>query len=171
MRKWIIEILKEAEAAENAVAVLEKHRHVVLDGILDLVKRDDVVWDLPEGRPPFKIDTRLPLGAADTNLYMQFRRLYLFWPGTNLNRMRKEMLFVQVLEGLHHEEAELLLVIKEGKFAEKFPRVWKALGMEPKKEAVVEQQSSPEIKPKPKGRGRPKGAKNKPKAVEDGTEE
>ncbi len=39
--------------------------------------------------------------------------MYLFLPGNNIAKIRREQLFIQYLEGLHPEDAKLILAMKE----------------------------------------------------------
>jgi hypothetical protein len=50
-------------------------------------------------------------------LYQEQRRLYLFIAGghPDLSQLRRETLFIQVLESIPPEEAELLLAVKDKK--------------------------------------------------------
>ena len=56
-----------------------------------------------------------PEGTEHTLLQKEVRRLYHFIKGGNpaLNQNKREMMFVQMLEGLHKDEAELLIAAKD----------------------------------------------------------
>lgn len=69
-------------------------------------------FDLPEGRPPFKPDPA-PLTMSRSNFMMELRRLYIFTAERDLPKVRREVLFVQLLESIHPSEAEILLAIKD----------------------------------------------------------
>ena len=75
-----------------------------------------IEWDLPAGSPPY-IANEAPLGTEHTYLDQEAKRLWHFVKGAdaNLNKMRKETLFIQILEGLHKSEADLLINVKEKK--------------------------------------------------------
>ena len=51
----------------------------------------------------------------DSGLYNEERRLYLFIKGghPNLKSVRREEIFIQVLESVHPREAKVLLAVKE----------------------------------------------------------
>lgn len=69
-------------------------------------------WVLPEGPPPY---TPYEFPDAKSNLYTQTRRLYLFQEGTPVkNKFKLESLFVELLEGLDKDDAELVIKIKDG---------------------------------------------------------
>jgi hypothetical protein len=79
---------------------------------------------LPEGEPPFKKDKEIREGYSETNLYVEWRRFYIWvQPKPELSKVRKEQLFVQLLEGIHWTEAELICLAKDKKIQTK----WKSI--------------------------------------------
>jgi hypothetical protein len=82
---------------------------VVLQSALD----PNVVWDLPEGRPPFK-----PSNLVDQEnvLHRDARLIAYFIKGLhNLPRVKRETMFIEFLERLAPKDAELILNCKEKK--------------------------------------------------------
>jgi len=73
-----------------------------------------IEWALPEGDVPYTVNDA-PEGTEHTLLQKEVRRLYHFIKGGNpaLNQNKREMMFVQMLEGLHKDEAELLIAAKD----------------------------------------------------------
>lgn len=124
MRTSIHQVLEEfdkAKSKEAKISVLKAYDHVVLRGILQINYDPRVRINLPEGEPPFKKDTSIPLGYSETNLFTEFRRFYIWLDSTvNLTRMRKEQLFIQMLEGLHWTEAEVVCLAKDRKLNTKY---------------------------------------------------
>ena len=82
---------------------------MILKGAFD----PKIEWDLPEGTPPY-IANEAPAGTEHTFLEVEAKRLYNFAKGGNdqLNKIRKETLFIQMLEGLHASEAKVLIDVK-----------------------------------------------------------
>ena len=82
---------------------------VILKGAFD----PKIEWELPEGTPPY-IENEAPAGTEHTYLEVEARRLYNFAKGGNntINKIRKETLFIQMLEGLHASEAKVLIDVK-----------------------------------------------------------
>ena len=124
MRTSIHQVLEEMDKAktkEAKINVLKAYDHVVLRGILQINYDPRVKFNLPEGEPPFKKDTSVPLGYSETNLFTEFRRFYIWLDSTvNLTRMRKEQLFIQMLEGLHWTESEVVCLAKDRKLSTKY---------------------------------------------------
>jgi hypothetical protein len=97
----------------------------VVKGLLDFNFNPRFVgFDLALGAPFYDTNKLQPYGFAETQLSTQFRRLYIFFNGyVELNRDGKERRFIQLLEGLHWREAELLIAIKDRKLQELFPKI------------------------------------------------
>jgi len=73
-----------------------------------------VVWDLPPGKVPYRV---LDIVDQENMLWSEIRRLYLFVVGghATLTALRKETLFIQLLESIMPEDAKLLCAIKDKK--------------------------------------------------------
>lgn len=109
----ILDFVTKEKTQDKKVEVLRKNESKVLRDLLLMNFDPKVKWDLPEGEPPFKKDTSIPLGMGESNIYIEARRLYIFMPEKVLPKMKKEMLFIQMLEGLHYTEAEMLCAVKD----------------------------------------------------------
>ena len=124
MRTTIPQIFEEVEKTngkDKKIAVLRSYHSPQLEGVLQINFNLDVKLDLPEGEPPFKKDEKIPIGYSETNLYAEFRRMYIWLePNVNLNKFRKEQLFVQMLEGIHWTEAEAVCLAKDKKLQTKY---------------------------------------------------
>ena len=127
MKTSVPQILEEVERTvgrENKIKVLKAYEHQVLIGILQINFDPRVKVNLPEGEPPFKKDTSIPVGYSESNLYTEFRRFYIWLDaGVNLTKMRKEQLFLQMLEGLHWTESELVCLAKDRKIQTKYKSI------------------------------------------------
>ena len=127
MKTSVPQILEEVERTvgrENKIKVLKAYEHQVLRGILQINFDPRVKVNLPEGEPPFKKDTSIPVGYSESNLYTEFRRFYIWLDaGVNLTKMRKEQLFLQMLEGLHWTESELVCLAKDRKIQTKYKSI------------------------------------------------
>lgn len=116
MMKRVSQILEEAAAlpdVQSRVEHLHKHDSVVLQGVLKVMFDEDIIIDLPMGEPPYKPATQEQSSDLEERLYSEWKKMYLFLPGNNVARNRREQLFIQFLEGLHPEEAKLILAMKE----------------------------------------------------------
>ena len=82
---------------------------MVLKGAFD----PNIKWALPSGTPPY-IANEAPKGTEHGLLRNESKRLWHFVEGADAatTKTQKETMFIQMLEGLHQEEAELLLGMK-----------------------------------------------------------
>ena len=120
----ISEILTKVNNAKDKtkkIAVLREHNTPALRMILKGAFDPNLKWDLPVGIPPFKAN-QAPLGTQHTWLADESKKLWHFLVGGNpgLSKTRKETMFIQVLENLSEEEANLLINIKDKKLNKKY---------------------------------------------------
>ena len=115
-RELISEIFTKINNAKDKPKKIEVLRKYDTPGMRMLLKGafdPKIVWELPEGTPPY-IENEAPAGTEHTYLEVEARRLYNFAKGGNntINKIRKETLFIQMLEGLHASEAKVLIDVK-----------------------------------------------------------
>ena len=89
-------------------------------------------FGLPSGMPEtVKLDKDLPDGMSDTSIQMEWRRINTFLdPNGNLKNLptwKQEMNWLQILEGLHWKEAEVLTHVKDGTLLTQYPKLEKIL--------------------------------------------
>jgi hypothetical protein len=114
--KALSQILKETseqKTKKERIAYLKKNTNPALNKLLRYTYGKDMKFLLPEGAPPFK-----PSKFDEPNaLYQEVRRLYLFVEGgqQGLTQLRRESLFIETLEFVDKEDAELLISIKDKK--------------------------------------------------------
>ena len=72
-------------------------------------------WLMPEGKSPYK-PNEAPIGTEHTWLKQEVKRMFHFLKGGNpqLSQMKRDNMFIQMLEGLCQEEAEMLIWAKDG---------------------------------------------------------
>ena len=115
-RELISEIFTKINNAKDKPKKIEVLRQYDSPGMRMILKGafdPKIEWDLPEGTPPY-IANEAPAGTEHTFLEVEAKRLYNFAKGGNdqLNKIRKETLFIQMLEGLHESEAKVLIDVK-----------------------------------------------------------
>ena len=122
LQSEVLELFEKAETRQDKINILRKHEVPVLRALMRLNFDPNGKMDLPEGIPPYKKDTDKPIGYNETNLITEYRRFYIWLDRkTKLTRLRKEQLFIELLEGLHHSEAEVLCLAKDGLLHTKYP--------------------------------------------------
>ena len=115
-RELISEIFTKINNAKDKPKKIEVLRQYDTPGMRMILKGafdPKIEWDLPEGTPPY-IANEAPAGTEHTFLEVEAKRLYNFAKGGNdtINKIRKETLFIQMLEGLHASEAKVLIDVK-----------------------------------------------------------
>jgi hypothetical protein len=101
--------------------VLQEHDSVPLRQVLKGAFHPDIEWLLPPGDVPYTANDA-PVGTEHTVLSQEAKRLYLFTKGgdDSLSNTKREVLFIQMLEGLCAEEAEFLVTVVNKKVNNKY---------------------------------------------------
>jgi len=104
--------INNAKDKPRKLKVLQDHDSVALRQVLKGAFDPSIEWLLPKGDVPFKVNDA-PMGTDHTILSQEAKRLYLFTKGgdNTLTQNKREMLFIQMLEGLSAEEAEFLVAV------------------------------------------------------------
>lgn len=110
----ILTKVNNAKDKSKKIDVLRENDSVPLRQILKGAFDPKIKWDLPEGTPPYKVNDA-PAGTEHTTLHTESRRLWHFVEGADkkLSKSKKEIMFIQMLEGLHADDAKLLIAVKE----------------------------------------------------------
>ena len=106
----ILQKVSSAKTKKEKVDLLQEYNNNGLRSILIINFDESLKFLLPEGEVPFNPNDA-PAGTEHTRLTQEYRGLYRFFKGgdSTLKGMRREQLFVQLLEGLHADEANLLV--------------------------------------------------------------
>ena len=130
-RLLISEILRKVSNAKTKaekVDLLRTNNSPALRQLLIWNYDDSVISEIPEGDVPYT-PNEAPVGTDHTRLEQEYRGFYRFVKGGDpkLKGLKRESMFIQLLEGLSAEEAELLCLIKDGKLTSKYKRITKAV--------------------------------------------
>jgi hypothetical protein len=119
MKQYITEILKEINDDPKTI---EKHKNEFLLKVLFAhAFLPSHKWLLPEGEPPFKPADQ-PVGMTDTNLFTECKKMYVFMK-PELKALKREALFIGLLEGIHPTEAAILIAVKDQKLHKMYPKI------------------------------------------------
>lgn len=121
---FIHEILEHVEGQKTKakkIEALREYRDDSLTAILIWNFDDSVISAIPEGQVPYK-ENEVPIGTDHTSLRREWKNLYHFIKGGNgtLSTLRRETMFIQMLEGLHPEEAKIICLVKDKNLTEKY---------------------------------------------------
>ena len=110
----ILNKVAKLKTKKQKVEFLRQHNTDALRMVLKSSFDPKIVWQLPEGEVPFSPNDA-PEGTEHTVLAMEARKLHNFIQGGNnaLTQNKREMMFVQLLEGLHQTEAYMLVDAKD----------------------------------------------------------
>ena len=105
--------INNAKDKPAKIAILKQFDNNAMRQLLKAAFDPKIKFDLPEGNPPY-IKNEAPAGTEHTSLASEARKLYHFVVGGNnqITKLKKETMFIQMLEGLHGDDAEVLMAIK-----------------------------------------------------------
>ena len=117
----ILELASKQRSKAKKVEVLKKYETDALKSIFIWNFDETVISLLPSGEVPYN-KNEVPVGTDHTSLRREWKHLYNFVKGGNdsLSGLRRETMFIQMLEGLHPEEAEILCLVKDKLLADKY---------------------------------------------------
>ena len=111
------EVLKKVHNAKTKgkkIEILKEHDCDSLRMIIKSSFDPAIEWEIPAGEVPYTANEATE-GTEHTVLRRESRKLYHFIKGGNdsLPTFKKENMFIQMLEGLHISEAELIIAAKD----------------------------------------------------------
>ena len=117
----ILTRLGKIKTKKDKVTFLKQHNTDALRMVIKASFDPKVKWALPYGEVPF-IPNDAPEGTEHNVLSYEARKLYHYIEGGNnqLSQTKREMMFVQLLEGLHPNEAEVIVAAKDKVLHQKF---------------------------------------------------
>jgi len=143
----ILELVSKQRTNAKKLEVLKTYEHNSLKAILIWNFDESVISMLPEGPVPYadakdqnvyagnlsdnlvkeaaggEAATRQDLlGQGRTSLRKEYQNLYHYVKGGNdtLSTIRRESMFINLLQGLHPKEAEVLILTKDKKLTDKY---------------------------------------------------
>ena len=147
---FVFEVLELASAQRSSakrVEVLKKYEDNSIKSVLIWNFDESVISMVPEGEVPYAEPTEQTAyagslsenisremaggesatgqdldGRNKTSLRKEWVNLYNFVKGGNdsLTKTRREMMFINILRGLHPKEAEILILVKDGLLTDKY---------------------------------------------------
>ena len=123
MKLLISEVLQKAHNAKTKaekIAILKENDSQALRSIFIINYDESVISLLPEGAPPYT-PNEAPAGTEHTKLEHDARLLFHFFKGgSNIPSLKRETMFVQMLEGLHPDEAKVVIAAKDKKLNKRY---------------------------------------------------
>ncbi len=111
---WILEFTAKLPNEQEQIKCLQANDNSAIRTILKFCFDPNIKWLLPEGDPPYKA---CEYPNLENMMYSEARRLYLFVEGgnPNLKPLKRESMFVDLLQCITPEDAKLLCSIKDKK--------------------------------------------------------
>ena len=146
----VLDLVSRQRSNAKKVEVLKKYEHPSLKAILIWNFDESIISALPDGAVPYSgyseqtsysgsLSTKITedirrmhetgsfsMGINDseqrTTIRKEFKNFYHFIKGGNdgLNNMRRESMFINILEGLHPLEAEIVCLVKDKQLQTKY---------------------------------------------------
>ena len=123
MRLLMHEVLQKvsnAKTKKEKIKLLQEYNTNALRMLFIINFDDSVVSLLPPGNVPYT-PNEAPEGTEHTILEKEARVLHHFFKGgSNVSQVKREQMFVQMLEGLNKGEAEALVLAKDKKIGKRW---------------------------------------------------
>lgn len=118
--------LSEIGSFHDRVNHLRENSSFAIRTILQCNFSSHIRLDLPDGSPPFNRDN-LPLGNSMGRIDKAIKVLGRIAispgqsPSVGLGRIKKETLFIQLLEAVNENDADVIIAMKDKTLSQKFP--------------------------------------------------
>ena len=147
----VLSKLTKIKSKKDKVSHLKHYNDSSLRMIIKSSFDPKIKWSLPEGEVPYKKNDA-PEGTEHSNLSYEARKLFHYIEGGNpkLTQNKRESMFIQLLEALHPDEADILIAAKD----KILHRMYKGLSENVVKEAfdwdddfmLIEHETYPQMK-------------------------
>ena len=116
----VLQKVSNAKTKKEKITLLEKFNTPALRMLFIINFDDSLVCMLPTGTVPYTPNDA-PDGTQHTMLEKEARLLHHFFKGgSNVSQVKREQMFVQMLEGLNSGEAEALVLAKDKKIGKRW---------------------------------------------------
>ena len=117
----VLELVSKQKTKAKKIEILQEYESDALKSILIWNFDQTVISLIPEGAVPYT-KNEVPVGTDHTSLRREWKNLYHFVKGGNdkISAIRRETMFIQMLEGLHPEESEIVCLVKDKALEDKY---------------------------------------------------
>ena len=118
------EVLKKvhnAKTKEKKIELLREHDTEALRMMIKSSFDPKIEWVIPDGNVPYE-KNEAPDGTEHTLLVQEVKKMYHYIKGADNQtpQWKKENMFIQMLEGLHKDEANVLCLVKDKQLGKKY---------------------------------------------------
>ncbi len=127
----ILDKLGKIKSKKDKVSHLKEYNSDSLRMVIKASFDPKIKWSLPEGEVPFRANDA-PEGTEHSVLSYEARKLWHYIEGGDptLSQNKRETMFVQLLESLHPDEADILVAAKDKVLHQKYKGLSKNVVME-----------------------------------------
>ena len=104
----VMEDFTKAKSKAEKVAVLRSNESWALKDLLKGTLDPKVKWDLPEGAPPYQPSSHSEPMASILRENTKFR-YFVKNNNINISQIKREQIFIGILEAVHPKDAELVI--------------------------------------------------------------
>ncbi len=124
----VLRKVSNAKTKDEKIKILRDNNSPALRALLIWNFDDSIESAIPDGDVPYTPNDA-PAGTDHSRLSHEYRGFYRFCKGgdNRLSDMKRESMFIQLLEGLHKDEAELVCLVKDGNLNKGYKRITKAV--------------------------------------------
>jgi hypothetical protein len=116
----IIQRVSNAKTRDEKIQILRHYDSTALRSVLIWNFHSKVESVFPEGEVPYTPNDA-PAGTEHTRLIHEWKKFNYFVKGvSDLPQTKREVMYIQLLESLHHSEAEILCLIKDKQLHKRF---------------------------------------------------
>ena len=116
----VLQKVSNAKTKKEKIALLKEYNTQALRSLFIINFDDTVISMLPPGDVPYQPNDA-PEGTEHTLLEKEARLLHHFFKGgSNVSQVKRENMFIQMLEGLNKGEAEVLILAKDKKIGKRW---------------------------------------------------
>jgi hypothetical protein len=119
LKKYLTEILDEIN--KNPKKLEEYKTDPDIDLLFKYAFHPNGKMILPEGDPPYKPDAA-PMGMSPAVFRQELQRLYIFCR-KDLTPIKREQLFISLLESIHPDEAKVMIAVKDQKLDKLYKKI------------------------------------------------
>lgn len=109
---WILEFTSKLPNQAEQIKCLQANDNNAIRTVLRFCFDPNIKWLLPAGDAPYQ---QCEFPNVENMLYAEARRLYLFVEGgnNNLHPLKRESMFIDLLQSITPEDARMLVSIKD----------------------------------------------------------
>lgn len=112
MKQYVFEVFEEITKTKtkgDKIKVLKQNESWALKDIIRGSMDSTIKWNLPTGSPPYTaaLEESHPANLLKENT--KFKYFVKGGPGDNMPAFKRESIFIGILEGVHPQDAELVI--------------------------------------------------------------